>query len=258
MKEKFENLTMKDLTTSHAIENMFAILAALFFIAFALVPFIENGDYADLINSVVGAISLIVALIFFLYTYSLYGYKSKEGQAWLILSSALIVVLASNVASSFGYTLFYFLLRFFSIPLLALGLIVKLWFTGIDLDFSQKIMLAITMLGWFMLILVSTFIPSFKDGFQPLLDSYAFYAVAEIIAVLFGLLVIQVIEAKGWFLVAIGMLLISMGDIFHPLAQQYGMIYPGTPLRLFWYIGLLVAGFGAYYQRKEHLKMIAI
>lgn len=258
MRKDILNIKMEDLTSSHAIENMFALLAALFFLAFALVPFIEKGMYANMINAIVGATSLTVALAFFLYTFSLYGLKSKEGWSWSVLSASLLAVLLAYIADAFGSTFLYFLLRFISIPLLTLGLGIKLWFTGLDLDLSQKTVASMTMIGWILLIFVSTILPATEGGFDYTKDSYAFFAIAEIFAFMIAIFVIQSIKARGWYILAVGLLLISMGDIFHPLAQQYGLIYPGTPLRLLWYLGLLTAGYGAYYQRKEHLKIIAM
>jgi len=33
-------------------------------------------------------------------------------------------------------------------------------------------------------------------------------------------------------------------------------MYPGSPIRLFWYIGMVLAGYGAFHHRKEHLKLL--
>ncbi len=255
MRKDLLNIKMDDLVSSHAIENMYVFLAALFLISFALIPFL---GYADLIDHVIAAVAIFVAIASFLHTYQLYGLKSKEGWAWLLLSVSVILILLASLLDAFDYGFLYFIFRFVSIPIMTAGLGVKLWFTGMDLTLSQKTVSAITFVGWILLIFVSSVLPVLDGEFDYVTDAYAFYALAEIIALMVSIFIIQTIRAKGWYFISIGLILISMGDIFHPLAENFGLIYPGSPIRLFWYLGLLVAAFGAFYQRKEHLKYIAI
>lgn len=255
VKMRLDDIKMKDLTSSYAVENMYVLLAALFIISFTAVTFIGHGK---LINAVVGTSAIFVAIVSFLYTFTLYGIKSKEGWVWMILSISGVFVFASSVTISFGLYFLYFLFRFLSIPIMASGIFIKLWFAGLDLDLSQKTVSSLTILGWILLAFVSSILPAMKGGFDYQTDSYAFFAFAEIFTFMMALLVIQTIKGRGWFIVAVGMLLISMGDIFHPLANEYALMYPGSPVKLLWYLGLLVSGFGAYYQRKEDLKKIAL
>lgn len=255
MKIGLDETKMKDLTSSYAIENMYVLLATLFIISFTMVTFIGHGE---LINAAVGTSAVTVAIASFLYTFTLYGLKSKEGWVWIMLAIASFFVLISSIASAYRHYFLYFLFRFLSIPIMSLGIFIKLWFAGLDLDLSQKTVTSLTMLGWVLLAFVSSILPAMKGGFDYQTDSYAFFAFAEIFTFMMALLVIQTIRGKGWFILAVGMLLISMGDIFHPLANEYGLMYPGSPVKLLWYLGLLLGGFGAYYQRKEDLKKIAL
>ena len=248
-----DEIDIEKLQTPASIEAMYFFLIAMFLFSFALVPFFGHGEF---INNIVGAISIVVALFSFFYTYKLYGWKSVEGKAWAILFLAMLIVLISNLSSSFGYSKIYFILRFISIPILTFGLFFKLWYTGPTFDLSQKTTAAILFTGWTLLTLVSSLIPALEGGFDYLANPYPFFAFAEIFALLLAVLLIQTIKTRGWYFVAVGLLFISMGDIFHPLASTYGMMYPGSPIRLFWYIGMVLAGYGAFHQRKEHLKLL--
>ncbi len=253
MDKMIDDIDIEKLQTPASIEAMYFFLIAMFLFSFALVPFFGQGDF---INNIVGAISIVVALISFIYTYKLYGWKSIEGKSWAILFFAMLIVLISNLSSSFGYYTIYFVLRFISIPILTIGLLLKVWHTGLSLDLSQKTTTAILFTGWTLLTVVSSLLPSLEGGFDYLANPYPIFAFAEIFALLLAVLLIQTIKTRGWYFVALGLLFISMGDIFHPLASTYGMMYPGSPIRLFWYIGMILAGYGAFHQRKEHLKLL--
>ncbi len=255
MKEKLLNLKKEDLTKSHVVENFFALMSILILMAFALVPFIGFGE---IVNNLAGASTLIIAVISFTYTFNLYGLKSQEGKVWFVLTISLLVILASNVFSAFGANQLYYLLRFISIPIMTIGLLLKLKFTGFDLDLSQKTVASILFVGWILLVFVSSFLPAYGEGFDLSRHSYSIYATAEIFAFMIAIFIIQIVKTKGWYYISIGLVFISMGDIFNPLAQEYGLMYSGTPIRLFWYFGLLLAAYGAYHQRKEHLKIIAM
>ncbi len=244
-----------EISTHTFVDNMFAILAILFIGCYILVFFIGYGIF---VNAVVGATSLLVALISFLYTFHLYGWKSQEGKVWMILSISLLILLAANINSLLGRTYMYYLLRFITIPVFSIALLLKIKFAGLDLDLSQKTVTGILAVGWSFLVFVSAVLPASGGGFELTEDTYAIYAFTEIFAFLLAMIIIQMVRTKGWFFISLGLVLISMGDIFYPLAQEYGLIYPGTPLRLLWYLGLLLSAYGAYHQRREHLKMIAI
>ncbi|MGM0509964.1 MAG: hypothetical protein ACQESD_02415 [Thermoplasmatota archaeon] len=255
MKEKLLNLKKEDLTKSHVIENSFVLIAVFILAAFALIPFI---GYGNLINSIAGAVSITIAVITFTYTFNLYGLKSQEGKVWFVLTVSLLIILASNIISALGNDLLYYILRFISIPIMTFGLLLKIKFTGFDLDLSQKTVAGILFVGWILLVFVSSFLPAAGGGFDLSKDSYAIFATAEIFAFMIAIFIIQIVKVKGWYYISIGLVVISMGDIFHPLAQDYNLTAMGSPIRLFWYFGLLLAAYGAYHQRKEHLKMIAL
>jgi len=255
MKEKLLNIKKEDLMKSHVVEDLFGLSAILLLLAFALVPFI---GYGNLVNSIAGAVSLIVAVVSFTYTLNLYGIKSQEGKVWLVLTVSLLVILASNIISAMGGNFLYYLLRFISIPIMTLGLLLKIKFTGFDLDLSQKTVAGILFVGWILLVFVSSVLPASGGGFDLSKDSYAIFATAEIFAFMIAIFIIQIVRVKGWYFISVGLVVLSMGDIFHPLAQDYGFMYSGSPIRLFWYMGLLLIAYGAYYQRKEHLKIIAL
>ncbi|MFO7792640.1 MAG: hypothetical protein R6W73_06630 [Candidatus Saliniplasma sp.] len=244
---------IEKLQTPRSIEKMYFALIALFMLLFGLVPFFDYGLFLD---SMVGSISVLVALLSFLFTYKLYGWKSIEGKAWAFLFFAMLIVLISNLANSFGYAKTYFVLRFISIPVLTFGLIFKVWYTGPDFDLSQKTTTAILFTGWALLTLVSSLIPALEEGFNYLSNPYPIFAFTEIFALLLAIILIQTIKTRGWYFVALGLLFISMGDIFHPLASAYSLMYPGSPIRLFWYVGMILAGYGAFHQRKEHIKLL--
>lgn len=252
---KIKDISMEQLTSSHAIENMFIFLIAISLLSFSLVPFFGNGWVID---RVVGASSLAIAMIAFVHTSSLYGLKSKEGWVWLILSISLLLVLAGNLSDAFGHSLLYFILRFASIPGMIGGLMLKLKIAGIEIERNEQTIVGIAFLGWSLLTVVSAILPALEGGFNWETDMYAIFAFAELFAVLMAMLVILTVRARGWFYIATGLTLIAMGDIFHPLAQAHDMIYPGSPVRLLWYVGLLVGAYGAYIQRKQHLKMMAL
>lgn len=253
MGTSIDGIDIEKFQTPSSIEAMYFLLIALFLFSFGMVPFFGHGDF---INNIAGAISILVALTSFLYAYKLYGWKSIEGKVWAILFFAVLIVLVSNLTSSFGYFRTYFVLRFMSIPILTFGLLLKVWYTGLNLDLSQKTTAAILFIGWGLLTAISSVIPSLEGGFDYLANPYPIFAFAEIFSLLLAVLLIQTIKTRGWYFVALGLLFISMGDIFHPLASVHGLIYPGSPIRLFWYIGMILAGYGAFHQRKEHIKLL--
>ncbi len=255
MKLKKDELSIEKLSSSHAIENMYILLIAVSLISFSLVPFVGMGLFID---RVVGVTAITVTLISFAYTASLYGVKSKECWVWTILIFALIMVLAANLSDALGGgSTLYFILRFTSKPVIIAGIMLKLKTTGLDIDKKEITVVAITFLGWILLTIVSAILPAMEGGFDLQNDMYAIFAFAELFAVLLAMLVLLTISSKGWYFMACGFTLIAMGDIFHPLGFTYDLIYPGSPIRLLWYIGLLLGAYGAYQQRKEHLKMIA-
>ncbi len=255
MKLNMDDLSESKLTSSHAIENMFIFLIAISLLSFSLVSFVGGGW---LIDRVVGASSIAIAVTTFAYTFSLYGIKSKEGWVWLILSISLLLVLAGNISDALGYSLAYFILRFISIPAMIGGLMLKLKIAGLEIERNEQTIVGIAFLGWTLLTVVSAVLPALEGGFNWETDMYAIFAFAELFAVLMAMLVILTIRGRGWYYIASGLTLIAMGDIFHPLAQANDLIYPGSPVRLLWYVGLLVGAFGAYHQRKQHLKMMAL
>ncbi len=236
------------------IQHIFPIMGILSVVLFALVPIIGFGS---IVESVVGASTLLLAVIFFLLNANFYEIDSEEGKVWTILSVSLIFVIAANVSDSFGLGSVYFILRFASIPLIIYGLWAKLSFSGLDLDRSEKSVTVITLLGFILLVLVSSVIPTLETGFTLENNSFMLFSSMEILFLLMAILIIQTIESKGWYIISIGLVLISLGDIFNPLARQYHLIYEGTPLRLFWYIGLVVIAYGAYYQRHQHMKLLS-
>ncbi len=250
-----KDISMESLSSSHVIENMFIFLIAVSLLSFSIVPFVDGGW---LIDRTVGATSIAIGIVTFAYTSSLYGVKSKEGLVWLILTVSLLLVLASNLSDAFGYSMLYFLLRFASIPGLIGGLMLKLKIAGLEIEKNEQTVVGIAFLGWTLLTVVSAVLPALEGGFHWETDMYAIFAFAELFAVLMALLVILTIRGRGWYYIAVGLTLIAMGDIFHPLAQTHDLIYPGSPVRLLWYVGLLVGAFGAYHQRKQHLKMMAL
>ncbi len=256
MIKKYEELSMEKLSSSHAIENMYIFLMAISLISFSLVPFVGMGWFID---RIIGTTSITVALVSFGYTSSLYGIKSKEGWVWIILMFALVMVLAATISDALGGgSTLYFILRFISKPAMIAGILLKLYTTGLDIERKYMTVAAITFLGWILLTIVSAVLPAMEGGFEIQKDMYVIFAFVEVIALFLAMLVLLTISSKGWYFMACGFTLIAMGDIFYPLGQVHDLIYPGSPIRLLWYIGLLLGAFGAYHQRKQHLKMIAL
>lgn len=233
---------------------IFPIALVLIILLFSLVHIIGHGPTID---SVSGALSIGIAIFFFLSNSKFYGFNSNEGRVWTILSSGLIIILIANIFATLQFPSIYFILRFSSIPIIVYGIIVKLRFAGLDIDISEKTVSAIAITGYILLVLVSSVIPAIESGFSLENNASVVFSVTEILFLLMGILIIQTVESKGWYIISIGLVLISMGDIFNPLARQYGMIYDGTPLRLFWYIGLIAIAYGAYYQKKKHLELLS-
>ncbi|MFO7992377.1 MAG: hypothetical protein R6U61_08840 [Thermoplasmata archaeon] len=248
------NIGKYDLGRQERVKFLFPISAVLIILLFSLVPFI---GYGGLIDSISGALSISIAIIFFVLNAKFYGAHSDEGRVWTIISIGLITVLAANIFASLQYPSIYFILRFASIPIIIYGIWVKLSFAGIDLNTSEKTVTSIGILSFVLLVLVSAVMPAVESGFTLDDNASAVFAITEILFLLLGLLIIQTVESRGWYVISVGLVLISMGDIFNPLARQYEMIYDGTPLRLFWYIGLIAVAYGAYYQKKNHLKLLA-
>ena len=235
-------------------EYIFPIAVILVIFLFSLVPFIGHGS---MIDSVSGAFSISIAIIFFGLNSKFYGFKSDEGRVWTILSLGLIIVLAANIFATLKFPSIYFVLRFSSIPIIVFGIIMKLRFAGLNMDMSEKTVAAIAISGYILLVLVSSVIPAIEAGFNLEDNASVVFSVTEILFLLMGILIIQTIESKGWYIISLGLVLISMGDIFNPLGRQYGLVYDGTPLRLFWYIGLIAIAYGAYYQKKKHQELLS-
>ncbi len=247
------NTETHDLEKEEKVGFLFPISAVLIILLFSLVPFV---GYGGLIDSVSGALSISIAIIFFVINARFYGVHSDEGRVWTIISIGLITVLAANILASLHYTAIYFILRFASIPIIIYGLWIKLSFAGIDLDTAEKTVTSICILSFILLVLVSAVKPAVESGFTLDDNASVVFSVTEILFLLMGLLIIQTVQSKGWYIISVGLVLISMGDIFNPLARQYGMTYDGTPLRLFWYMGLIAIAYGAYYQRRKHQELM--
>ncbi len=250
---KIEDITMEDLKKSK--EYVFIILAIVFLLSYLMIPFIGHGA---LIGSFVGLTSFVITIISFLLLLRLYGIKSKEGWVWLLFIIGLILLVLSRIADISGHTLAYFTLRLWSKPMLITGLSLKLNISGIDVNRNEKTLLVITFIGWWLLVILTSVIPVFYRGFDLQQDMFMVFASTEVFALMLACFIILSIKADGWFYFSVGVVMISMGDILHLPAEEYGLIYPGTPITLFWYIGLLLTAYGAYNLRQGYLKLMAL
>ncbi len=252
---KLDSITMDDLLKSKSKKYIYFVLAVIFMISYSLVPFIGRGS---IIASIVGITSFIVTIISFIYLFKLYGVKSKEGWIWLLFILGLVLMIFSRIADLSDHTLAYFILRLSAKPTLIIGLLMKLNISGIDLGQNEKTILSITFAGWWLLVFISSLVPALYRGFDYRSDMFAIFAITEVFALMVACIILLTIKAKGWYFFALGVVLISMGDIFYMPAEEYGLIYPGSPISLFWYLGLLLTAYGAYHLRREYLEMIAI
>ncbi len=252
---KIESITMEDLKSSRLRKYIFLFLAIVFLFSYSLVPII---GYGSIIASIIGLTSFLVAIISFLYLFKLYGISSKEGWVWLLFIVGLIFTIFSRFADLSDHTLAYFILRLSSKPALIIGLLLKLNISGIDIHRNEKTLLTITFAGWWLLVVISSLFPAIYRGFDYQQDMFTIFGMAEVIALMLACIIIISIRADGWYYFAVGVVLIAMGDILHFPAEEYGMIYPGSPISLFWYIGLLLSAYGAYQLRYKYLEMIAM
>ena len=69
------------------------------------------------------------------------------------------------------------------------------------------------------------------------------------------------VAAKGWRALAIGLFFVAFADTFATVVKAFmlehiGSYGDGNPYNLLWYYGLFLLAYGAYFQRKLHMKMI--
>ncbi len=250
-----DSVTMDELMRTKSKKYIYIFLAIIFLFSYSLIPFIGHGS---MVASIVGITSFIVTIISFIYIFGIYGIKSKESWVWLLFIVGLILMTFSRIADLSGHTLAYFILRLSGKPILIMGLLLKLNISGIDMDHNEKTILSITFAGWWLLVFISSIVPVLYRGFDYRYDMFAVFAITEVFALMLACIIIITIKAKGWYYFAVGVVLIAMGDIFHMPAEEYALIYPGSPISLFWYLGLLLTAYGAYHLRREYLKMMAI
>ena len=250
---KIEDITLEELKKSK--EYVFIILGIVFLLSYLMIPFIGHGD---IISSSVGLTSFVITIISFFLLLRLYGIKSKEGWVWLLFIIGLIFMILSRIADVSGHPLAYFILRLWAKPMLIIGLSLKLSISGIDVNRNEKTLLAITFIGWWLLVFITSIMPMLYRGFDFQQDMFMVFASTEVFALMLACFIILSIKADGWFYFSVGVVMISMGDILHLPAEEYGFVYPGTPITLFWYLGLLVTAYGAYNLRREYLKLIAL
>ncbi|MFW6142048.1 MAG: hypothetical protein ACOC53_05755 [Candidatus Saliniplasma sp.] len=107
-------------------------------------------------------------------------------------------------------------------------------------------------------MIITAIAPIFERGFDYTIDMFGIFAILMMVGIMLASIIILTINVKGWYYFSIGVTLLGIGEVLHVPAYQYDMIYPGTPVTLFWYIGFLFLGYGAYHLRREYLKVIAL
>ncbi len=234
----------------------FLVVGVMMLSAWVMIPF-ASGWYHP-IDASVGMIALIIAIYSFFMIYRLYDFKSSEKWVWLLfLLSILTLFLAGGVMGALRLSTAYFFTRLISIALMTIALVLKLQFAGVDLNASQKTVALITMIGWFLVVALSTVIADIHLDVGGVSRS-SIFAFAEIIGLILAVIIIQTIKAKGWYIIGVGILLKSMGDILEPLTELLETSNPGYPTRILWYLGLLIVACGAYYLRRDMLSMMEI
>ncbi|GEM_PF-2622619 len=252
---KFEPPTLKELRSSKNIDHLFWVTGVIFILSYALVPFI---GYGELIASSVGITSFLICIISFSLIFKIHDIKTDEGKMWILFILGMVMILASRIADVRGDTFSYFIIRLTAYPLLLGGIILKVHMSGINLESNEKGLLSITFLGWWLLVIITAIAPIFERGFDYTIDMFAIFAIMMMFGIMMASIIILSVGVKGWYYFSVGVTLLGIGEVLHVPAYQYDMLYPGTPVTLFWYMGFLFTGYGAYHLRREYLKLIAM
>lgn len=231
----------------------YLVTAIALLVAWLIIPF--RWGWYQVIMSISGTIPLIIAIVSFFLMYRLYDFGSKEKWVWLLLFISVTLLFFSGLVAAFGASFLYFVVRVVSIILMASALLLKLWFAGVDLDSSQKMVSLITLIGWIFVAVLSALYAEVHMDTTTFIYSTIF-SFAEVFSLIIAIFVIMCICAKGWYIIAAGILVKSMGDILEPLGVGMGSPEVGYPFAILWFIGILIAAYGADRLRKDIMDMM--
>lgn len=247
---------MKDILKD-GVTRAFIALALVVILGVVFLPLYVDY-WGGIIAQLLGLVCIIVSIVFCYRTYKLYGLKSNEGRVWMLFAVSLLLIALGQIAATFGWEHGLALLRFIAAPLIVLGFAIKLKFAGIKMDARSASVTYIALLPWIVLVFLASFYPAYGGGG---IDVWGkpdpVFALLDLFIILSLILILQLdVTAKGWIPLAWGMAMVAVADIFIELLKQNTNYYLGHPFDLLWYLGLLLIGYGAYYQRKIHMELM--
>ncbi|MCX8173805.1 MAG: hypothetical protein N3F63_04265 [Thermoplasmata archaeon] len=247
------------MSTSSVLRDKVTVGFILFFVIMVVLGTLLRGDGQIIFNQLAGATSLMLAVVFCLRAHRLYGFKSGEGQVWLMFSLALVFLALGQIAVIAGLKGGMVLFRIVAIPLYILGFARKIGIAGFVLNARNSATTMVSVVGWSTAVFFISVKPALSNGFDYFEDAYMIFSILDIF-LLFGMMFILQMDvtSNGWVLLSTGLVAVMLGDIFYIYANQNLGYYDGHPYDLIWYTGLLTIAYAAYYQRKSHLELIAM
>jgi hypothetical protein len=215
--------------------------------------------------------SIVIATLVLFWVFRFYGLKSFEGKVWLVMAVGCTLWMVAELSWGLSVASYYFspdapweglrdAVDYIFLPgyaLVTLAMVYKAKYAKLRADDAKAYAIACVVSIFAMVSVFLVLLPTLASPDLTQFNKFVNIAYVVMDLVLLGLGMAIALYwgsavSKGWYIIAVAMLMMTIADIGYAALDWRGIYFDGNFIELFWIASYLLLALGAHYQKKLH------